>query len=138
ERERAELRQRLSQAVQERSVREAAELAAAGQADSLGARAAAQARATAQAAEALERARRRVAELKEQETHGRAARRRAEEALAQVPAPRDALAELQRERVRLAPAAQALREWRVRVGVRRTGHRPAVVAPAWCAATTGG
>ena len=108
ERERAELRQRLSQAVQERSVREAAELAAAGQADSLGARAAAQARATAQAAEALERARRRVAELKEQETHGRAARRRAEEALAQVTARREALAELERERVGLAPAAQAL------------------------------
>ena len=108
ERERAELRQRLSQAAQERSVREAAELAAAGQADSLGARAAAQARATAEAAEALERARRRVAELKEQETHGRAARRRAEEAVAQVTARRDALAELERERVGLAPAAQAL------------------------------
>jgi len=108
ERERAELRQRLSQAAQERSVREAAELAAAGQADSLGARAAAQARATAEAAEALERARRRVADLKEQETHGRAARRRAEEAVAQVTARRDALAELERERVGLAPAAQAL------------------------------
>src|SRR5439155_1317824 len=50
----------------------------------------------------------RVAELKEQETHDRAAQRQAEEAVAQVTARRDALAELERERVGLAPAAQAL------------------------------
>src|SRR5205807_597164 len=48
------------------------------------------------------------AELKEQETHDRAAQRQADEALAQVTARRDALAELERQRVGLAPAAQAL------------------------------
>src|SRR5205814_6172239 len=56
----------------------------------------------------LERTRRRVAELKEQETHDRPAQRQAEEALAQVTARRDALAELERQRVGLAPGAQAL------------------------------
>src|SRR5207302_81992 len=62
--------------------------------------------AAAEAAEHLERARRQVAALKEQETHNRATRRQAEEALAQVAARRDALAELERQRVGLAPAAQ--------------------------------
>src|SRR5256885_1828916 len=70
--------------------------------------AAAQAQAAAQAAEGLERTRRRVAELKEQETHDRPAQRQTEEALAQVTARRDALAELERQRVGLAPGAQAL------------------------------
>src|SRR2546429_40603 len=68
------------------------------------------------AAAGLEQARRRVAELKEQETHGRAARRQAEEALAQVTARHDALAELERERVGLAPAAQALLKAREQFG----------------------
>src|SRR5439155_236664 len=77
---------------------------------------AALARAAAQAAAGLEQARRRVAELKEQETHGRAARRQAEEALAQVTARHDALAELERERVGLAPAAQALLKAREQFG----------------------
>src|SRR5439155_1591545 len=76
--------------------------------------AAALARAAAEAAAALEQARRRVAELKEQETHERTARRQAEAALAQVTARRDALAELERERVGLAPAAQALLKARAR------------------------
>src|SRR5207247_2243312 len=61
-------------------------------------------------------ARRRVAELKEQETHGRAARRQAEGAVAQVTARHDALAELERERVGLAPAAQALLKAREQFG----------------------
>src|SRR5207247_607450 len=74
------------------------------------------ARAAAQAAAGLEQARRRVAELKEQETHGRAARRQAEGALAQVTARHDALAELERERVGLAPAAQALLKAREQFG----------------------
>src|SRR5439155_938820 len=78
--------------------------------------AAALARAAAEAAAALEQARRRVAELKEQETHERTARRQAEAALAQVTARRDALAELERERVGLAPAAQALLKARARFG----------------------
>src|SRR6266704_746752 len=108
ERERAELRQQLTQASSERSTRDAAERAAVVEASSLAQRAAAQAHAAAQAAEAVEQARRRVASLKEQETHDRAGRRQTEEALAQVTARRDALADLERERVGLAPAAQAL------------------------------
>ena len=108
ERERAELRQQLAQASQERLARDAAERAADAEVRSLAQRAAAQGRDAAQAVDALEHARRRVAELKEQETHGRTARRQAEEALAQVAARRDALAELERDRVGLAPAAQAL------------------------------
>src|SRR3989442_1768099 len=59
---------------------------------------------------------RRVAELKEQEAHGRSARRRTEETLAQLTARRDALAELARERVGLAPAAQALLKAKARFG----------------------
>src|SRR5207249_374633 len=105
---RAELRTLLGHAAHERTAREAAEQAATAQASSLAQRAAAQARATVQAADELERARRRVAELKEQEMRGRAIRRQTEEALAQLTARRDALAELERERVGLAPAAQAL------------------------------
>ncbi len=108
ERERAELRQQLTQASSERSTRDAAERAAVVEASSLAQRAATQAQAAAQAAEAVEQARRRVASLKEQETHDRAGRRQTEEALAQVTARRDALADLERERVGLAPAAQAL------------------------------
>jgi chromosome segregation protein len=78
-----------------------------------------------------------VAELKEQETHGRAGRRQAEGALAQVTARRDALAELERERVGLAPAAQALLKERARFGDAvigplsdfvRTSRRDAVLA----------
>jgi chromosome segregation protein len=108
ERERAELRQQLAQASQERLARDAAERAADAEVRSLAQRAATQGRDAAQAVDALEHTRRRVAELKEQETHGRTARRQAEEALAQVAARRDALAELERDRVGLAPAAQAL------------------------------
>jgi chromosome segregation protein len=108
ERERAELRQQLGQASHERSTRDAAERAAAAEASTLAQRATAQARAASAAAEAVEQARRRVAGLKEQETHDRATRRQAEEALAQVTARRDALVDLERERVGLAPAAQAL------------------------------
>src|SRR5438445_1668753 len=108
ERERAELRQQLGQASHERSTRDAAERAAAAEASALAQRATAQAQAASAAAEAVEQARRRVAGLKEQETHDRATRRQAEEALAQVTARRDALVDLERERVGLAPAAQAL------------------------------
>ena len=108
ERERAELRQQVAQAAQERLTRDAAERAATMEVRTLAHRAATQAHEAVQAVEALEGARRRVAELKEQETHERTARRQAEEALAQVAARRDALAELERERVGLAPAARAL------------------------------
>src|SRR5438132_1092121 len=116
ERERAELRQQLGQAAGERAARESGARATAAQARTLAERAATEAGAAAQAAQALERARRRVAELKEQEAHGRSARRRTEEALAQLTARRDALAELARERVGLAPAAQALLKAKARFG----------------------
>ena len=62
----------------------------------------------------VEAARHRVAEIREREAHLRAARRGAEEALAQVTARRQALEELERERVGLAPAAAALLQARDR------------------------
>jgi chromosome segregation protein len=108
EHERAELGQLLAAASHERDARAAAEQTTAATATTLAARVLAHTRAAGQATEALEQARRRVAAFKEEETHARAARRHAEEALAQVTARRDALAELERERVGLAPAAQAL------------------------------
>src|SRR5205814_403856 len=116
ERERAELGQQLADASQERARRAETEWAATAQVGARAQEAAALARAAAEAAAALEQARRRVAELKEQETHERTARRQAEAALAQVTARRDALAELERERVGLAPAAQALLKARARFG----------------------
>src|SRR5690348_9436804 len=116
ERERADLRQQVAEATADRADRETAERDAATQATSLAQRAAQRARAAADAAEAVERARRRVAELKEDETRGRGARRQAEETLAQAKARHDALAELDRERVGLAPAAQALLKARDRFG----------------------
>src|SRR2546430_788871 len=77
------------------------------------------------------------AELKERETRSRATRRQAEEALAQVAARRDALAELERQRVGLAPAAQALLKEKTQFGDAvigplsdfvRTGRRDAELA----------
>src|SRR5213076_1098990 len=73
ERERAELGQQLADASQERARRAETEWAATAQVGARAQEAAALARAAAQAAAGLEQARRRVAELKEQETHGRAA-----------------------------------------------------------------
>jgi len=137
ERERAELGQQLADASQERARRAETEWAATAQVGTRAQEAAARARAAGQAAAGLEQARRRVAELKEQETHGRTARRQAEEALAQVTARRDALAELERERVGLAPAAQALLKERAQFGDAvigpladfvRTSRRDAVLA----------
>jgi len=137
ERERAELGQQLADASHERAQRAETEWAATAQVGTRAQAAAGLARAAGQAAAGLEQARRRVAELKEQETHGRAARRQAEGALAQVTARRDALAELERERVGLAPAAQALLKERARFGDAvigplsdfvRTSRRDAVLA----------
>jgi chromosome segregation protein len=116
ERERAELRQQVAHASQERLARDAAERAATMDVRTLAQRAATQTREAVAAVEALEAARRHVAELKEQETHGRTARRQAEEALAQVTARRDALAELERERAGLAPAARALLKAKTQFG----------------------
>src|SRR5207253_2157575 len=115
-REPAERGRGLADRCRERARREEPEWAATAQVGRRAEQAAALGRAAAQAAAGLEQARRRVAELKEQETHGRAARRQAEEALAQVTARHDALAELERERVGLAPAAQALLKAREQFG----------------------
>ncbi len=108
ERERAEMKQQWGVAATDRASREASERAAVLEAGSTAERAAAQARVAVETAEAVERARHRVAAAQEREARGRAVRRQMEEALAQVTARRDALAELDRERVGLAPAAQAL------------------------------
>src|SRR5438132_523462 len=94
-------------------------------------------RRAAEAAAAVGRARRRVAELREREAHARAGLRQAEEVVAQLAARRDALAELDRERVGLAPAAQALLKVKTRFGDAvigplsdfvRTGRRDAELA----------
>jgi chromosome segregation protein len=61
-----------------------------------------------QAAAAAEHARHLVAEAREREAMHRADRRQAEETLAQLTARRNALEELERDRVGLAPAAAAL------------------------------
>ncbi len=60
------------------------------------------------AALAAERSRHRLAELREREASERARRRQAEETLAQLVARRQALEELERDRVGLAPGAAAL------------------------------
>src|SRR5438552_7843878 len=116
ERERGELGQQLAHASQERAARAEAEWAATAAVGTRAQQAAALELAAAEAAEQLERTRRQVAELKERETHERATRRQAEEALAQVAARRDALAELERQRVGLAPAVQALLKEKAQFG----------------------
>jgi len=116
EREQGELRQQLGGAASERERRETAERAAGRDVTTAAERATGEARAAADAAAAVERARRRVAELREREAHARAGLRQAEEAVAQLAARRDALAELDRERVGLAPAAQALLKEKAKFG----------------------
>ena len=108
QRERTELKQQQGHAANERAAREAAERATASEVGSTAEKASARAQAAAQAADAVEQARHGLARAQERETRCRAARRQVEEALAQVTARRDALSELDRERVGLAPAAQAL------------------------------
>src|SRR5947208_3068743 len=128
---------RAQQTERERAARAEAEWAATAAVGTRAQQAAALELAAAEAAEHLERARRQVAALKEQETHNRATRRQAEEALAQVAARRDALAELERQRVGLAPAAQALLKEKAQFGDAvigplsdfvRTGRRDAELA----------
>jgi chromosome segregation protein len=116
EREGAEVRAQLARATGERQAQEGAAQAAAGEADTLAQRAAADAQTAVRAVEALQLARRRVAGLQEQEMRARSARRQTEAALAQLTARRDALTELDRDRVGLAPAAQALLTARDRFG----------------------
>ncbi len=116
EREGAELREQLAHAAGERQAREAATRAATGRADTVTQRAAREAQGAVQAVEALQHARRQVASLQEQEMGARSTRRQTEATLAQLEARRDALTELDRERVGLAPAAQALLKTRQRFG----------------------
>ena len=108
DRERSELREQLALATAERQDRESAAQEAAGAADGAAQRVNRDAHAAVRAVEALQHARRHVAALHEQEMSARSARRQAEAALAQLEARRDALSELDREHVGLAPAAQAL------------------------------
>jgi chromosome segregation protein len=116
EREGAELREQLARATGERQARDAAARSAAGDADAAEQRAASAAQSAVRAVEALQHARRHVATLQEHEMRTRSARRQTEAALAQLTVRRDALTELDRERVGLAPAAQALLKAKDRFG----------------------
>lgn len=93
----------------EREAAEARGVAAASEADR-------QARTTHAVAAAAERARHAVAETREREASERAERRQAEESVAQLVARRQALEELERDRVGLAPGAAALLAARDRFG----------------------
>jgi chromosome segregation protein len=108
DRERSELREQLALATAERQDRDAAAHDAARGAESAAHRVSRDAHAAVRAVEALQHARRHVAALQEQDMSARSARRQAEAALAQLEARRDALSELDREHVGLAPAAHAL------------------------------
>ncbi len=108
DRERSELREQLALATAERQERDTAARDAARDAAAAAQRVTHDAHAAVRAVEALQHARRHVAALQEQEMSVRSARRQAEAALAQLDARRDALGELEREHVGLAPAAQAL------------------------------
>jgi len=108
DRERSELREQLALATAERQDREAAAHESTRQAEAASQRVARDANAAVRAVESLQHARRHVAALQEQEMSARSARRQAEAALTQLEARRDALTELDREHVGLAPGAQAL------------------------------
>jgi len=116
DRERSELREQLALATAERQDREAAAHESARQAEAATQHVARDAHAAVRAVEALQHARRHVAALQEQEMSARSARRQAEAALAQLEARRDALTELDREHVGLAPGAQALLKARLDAG----------------------
>jgi chromosome segregation protein len=108
DRERSELREQLALAAEERRARDAAAEDATSDAAAAVQRVNRDAQAAVRAVESLQHARRHVGTLHEQEMGARSARRQTEAALAQLEARRDALTELDREHVGLAPAAQAL------------------------------
>src|SRR5206468_3692300 len=116
DRERSELREQLALAAEERRARDAAAEDAASDAAEAVQRVNRDAQAAVRAVEALQHARRHIGTLHEQEMGARSARRQAEAALAQLEARRDALTELDREHVGLAPAAQALLKARSKFG----------------------
>jgi len=113
DRERSELRDQLALATEERRARDAAAQDAESDVTAAAQRANRDAQAAVSAVEALQHARRHVGTLHEQEMGARSARRQAEAAVAQLEARRDALNELDREHVGLAPAAQALLQARL-------------------------
>ena len=108
DRERSELREQLALATAERQDCDIAAQKATRDAAAAAERVSRDAHAAVRAVEGLQHARRHVAALHEQELSARSARRQTEAALAQLEARRDALGELDREHVGLAPAAQAL------------------------------
>ncbi|MBI1723211.1 MAG: AAA family ATPase, partial [Gemmatimonadetes bacterium] len=116
ERELADLREELSSAEARRAgLSRDREVAAAQEADVAGRHAALAERLVSLGLEA-DRARHALAESREHEARLRADRRATEETLAQTVARRDALAQLERDHVGLAPAAAALLETRERFG----------------------
>ncbi len=108
ERERGELQQQLQAASLQHTTRQQSVTAAEQSLAATSGAATAAAQAAVRAVEAVQLARRRVAGLEEQELSARTTRRQAENAWSQLTARRDALAELERGHVGLAPAAQAL------------------------------
>ncbi|HLZ46504.1 MAG TPA: AAA family ATPase [Gemmatimonadales bacterium] len=116
DRERTEVRDQLALASEERRDRETAASEATRAAEAAAQRVSRDAQTAVRAVEALQHARRHVGTLREQEMSARSARRQTEAALAQLEARRDALSELDREHVGLAPAAQALLKVRTQFG----------------------
>ena len=116
DRERSELREQLALATSERQDRESAAHEASRHTDAAAQRMARDAGKAVHAVEALQHARHHLAALQEQDMSARSARRQTEAALAQLEARRDALSELDREHVGLAPAAQALLKARAKFG----------------------
>jgi chromosome segregation protein len=116
ERERTELRRDLQQATADRETQGQSLGAAEQLLSAVAHEAATAAQAAVRATEGLQLSRRRFTGLEEQELEARTARRHAEEAWSQAAARREALAELERDRVGLAPAAQTLLAARDRFG----------------------
>jgi chromosome segregation protein len=116
ERESVELRQELQRATADHAAHEQVAAAAEQSLAALTHGAAGAAQAAVRAAESVQLARRRVSGLEEQELSARTTRRQAEHAWSQLSARREALGELERGRVGLAPAAQALLAVRDRFG----------------------
>jgi len=112
----ASLRERAAQAAAHRAALKQELAGAERRRDGAVERAAFQSQETQRAGAAAEHARHLVAETREHEAMNRSDRRQAEEALAQMTARRQALEELERDRVGLAPGAAALLAARDRFG----------------------
>ena len=110
------LRERAAQAASHRTALQAELASAEGRRDHLVERAGFQSYEAKRAGAEAEGARHQMGEVREHETRDRSVRRQAEEALAQISTRRQALEELERDRVGLAPAAAALLAARARFG----------------------